>query len=262
MKRGISYVCISLARAQDRRAKMAEQFAAHDIDARFFDAFELKGSVDTIPGYDAAGRQRRYGWPLSRGEVGCYLSHRAAWLQLVQSSNDTMCVMEDDITLLDGFKPATLELHDTRPHWDMVRLMGITKRPQVEYATLPSGMRIMWMDSHPTGTQCYMITRQAAARMLAYTANIVHAIDIAFDRSWEHGQRLYITSPEYVADPGMPTMITDRSDSRTFGQRLKAKYHRKIERISSRRFNDEHRPKRPITIESAPAAAEATPTLA
>ncbi|WP_414143970.1 glycosyltransferase family 25 protein [Burkholderia stagnalis] len=74
MKRGISYVCISLARAQDRRAKMAEQFAAHDIDARFFDAFELKGSVDTIPGYDAAGRQRRYGWPLSRGEVGWLLS--------------------------------------------------------------------------------------------------------------------------------------------------------------------------------------------
>lgn len=240
---------------------MAVQFANHGIDARFFDAFELKGSVDTIPGYDAHGRRRRYGWPLSRGEVGCYLSHRAAWLQLVQSGNETMCVMEDDISLLNGFKAATEELHDTRQHWDMVRLMWINEREQTEYARLPSGSRLMWMES-PVGTQSYMITRAAARKMLAYTATITHPIDIAFDRNWEHGQRMYVTSPQFAADTRAPTMITDRPDTRTFIQRLKLKYYRKIERRAMRRFNDAHRPKQPITIGTAPATVDATPTPA
>ncbi|AOJ08639.1 glycosyltransferase family 25 protein [Burkholderia mayonis] len=261
MERGISYVCISLTRAQDRRAKMVEQFANHGINARFFDAFDLKGAVEAIPGYDAAGRQRRYGWQLSRGEVGCYLSHRAAWLQLVQSGKEAMCIMEDDITLLDGFKAATLELYAARQHWDMVRLMWINERQQSEYARLPSGTRLMWMEN-PVGLQCYMITRTAAQRMLDYTAKITHAIDIAFDRNWEHGQRMYVTSPQFVADTGAPTTITDRPDSRTLMQRLKAKYYRKVERRTSRCFNDEHRPKRPIQIEIAPANVEATPTPA
>lgn len=237
---------------------MAKQFADHGIDARFFDAFELRGAVETIPGYNAVDRQRRYGWQLSLGEVGCYLSHRAAWIQLVQSGNEAMCVMEDDVSLLDGFKAATLELYNARQHWDMVRLMWLNEREQTEYARLPSGMRLMWMES-PVGLQCYMITRTAAQHMLDYTAKITHAIDIAFDRNWEHGQRMYVTSPQFVADTGAPTTITDRLDNRTLMQRLKAKYYRKVDRRAARRFSDEYRPKRPIQIEIGPANVDAMP---
>ncbi|MCW5139931.1 glycosyltransferase family 25 protein [Burkholderia cenocepacia] len=246
MTRGLSYVCISLARAHDRRAGMVEEFAKQNINARFFDAFELKGCGHGIPGYDTGARLRRYGWLLSPGELGCYLSHRAVWRQLVESGSNACCIMEDDVALLDGFKSATEELYATREHWDMVRLMWLNRREQTEYAHLSSGTKLMWMES-PVGLQCYMITREAAEAMLDYTSRILHAIDIAFDRNWEHEQRMFVTEPQFVQDTGAPTTILDRSDARTLVQRLKAKYHRKVDRIAARAYAKKHRPSSPIT---------------
>lgn len=253
MSDDLSYVCISLARAQGRRSGMAEQFAEHKLNVRFFDAVEVSSPVDTVPDYDTEGRLLRYGRPLSRGEVGCYLSHRAVWSELVESSSEAWCILEDDITLLDGFEARTRALFAGRAHWDIVRLMGLAKRPQIEYATLPNDTKLMWVDDQPHGTQCYMITRKAAERMLKYTSKITHPIDIALDRHWEHQQRLYITAPEFVADQCVPTMIEDRAiidhtDVRSVGQRMKAAYRRKVERLTKWHYNNMHRPTASNTI--------------
>lgn len=248
MGRGLSYVCISLTGSTARREMMVKQFEQRGIVARFFDAHEVLGPVENVPGYDAKGRNRRYGWPLKKGEVGCYLSHRAVWRELIESGDEAWCVMEDDIALADGFKTTTAELFDAREHWDVVRLFGLNKRPQRAYAVLPGDARIMWMDRHPVGCQCYVITRDAAARLLAYTARIVHPIDVALDRNWEHGLRLFITSPEFVSEAGLPSTIADEGHKQNLSGRLKAKLYRRIDKCSAALYNVRNRPTRPLML--------------
>jgi glycosyl transferase family 25 len=251
MPRGLSYVCISLAGAIERRTRMLEQFSSAGIKPRFFGGIEPYGKLDEIPGNDVSARIRRYGRPLSNGEIGCYLSHREVWKQLVNSSDSAWCVMEDDIGLRGGFRAAVEELFVHREHWDMVRLMGLVKREQLPYADLPSGTRIMWLDRQPVGTQCYIITRTAAARMLKHTERIVHAIDTTIDRHWEHRLRLLITSPEYVEAFESESMVGFRPGITTLAMRLREKIYRRVDKTAAAIYNARHRPRRVMRLNEA-----------
>lgn len=246
MAGGVSYVCISLARAHERRALMERQFEKQKIKVQFFDGIEPAGPLEGIENYDDARRVRLHGVPLTHGEVGCFLSHREVWRNLVASGDDACCVMEDDIVLRDGFSSAVEELFATRSHWDMVRLMGLVRaRPKIPTAVLASGMKLMWMKRHPDGTQCYVITREAAIRMLENTDRFFNAVDNAIDRHWDHRLRLYITSPEFVDLAGGESMIGDRPTPGSVIVRLRVKFHRRIDKLRMAIYHWRHRPRRP-----------------
>ncbi|MBY4753325.1 glycosyltransferase family 25 protein [Burkholderia dolosa] len=254
--KNVQYVCISLKKSTDRRQNMTAQFANHGIDGRFFDAIESEGDGQSVHHYNARARTFLYGKPLTRGEIGCYLSHREVWKQLLSSGDDAWCVMEDDIVLLPGFTAATRELAACREHWDIVRLYGIFKNPQIEYAALPSGTRLMWMDVHPLGTQCYVITRAAAQRMLAHSEKIMHPIDDTIDQNWKHKLRLYITSPEFVADGNFASTIGPLAGRQSLGYRLCVKPFRKLRKLPRTFFNWRNRPACPIRVELLASRAD------
>jgi glycosyl transferase family 25 len=255
MAGGVSYVCISLARAQERRALMERQFGKQGIKVQFFDGIEPAGPLEDLKNYDNARRLRLHGVPLTRGEGGCFLSHREVWRNLVASGGDACCIMEDDILLRDGFRSAVEELFATRSHWDMVRLMGIVRaRPKVPTAVLASGMKLMWMRRHPDGTQCYVITREAAIRMLENTERFFNAVDNAIDRHWDHRLRLYITSPEFVDLAEGESMIGARPTPGSFIVRLRVKFHRRVDKLKMTVYDWRNRPREPaIHRHSAPA---------
>nr|DAG72490.1 MAG TPA: hypothetical protein [Caudoviricetes sp.] len=242
MTRGLSYVCISMKHAIDRRENMAEQFRLHGIDGRFFDGIDISAHTGPIPGYSEASRKFFYGSALTKGQIGCYLSHREVWKQLIASGDEAWCIMEDDISFLSGFKATTEELYMYREHWDIVRLYGIFKNPQIEYASLPSGTKLMWMDTHPLGTQCYVVTRNAAQRLLRVTERIRVPIDDALDQNWKHELRLYITSPEFVRDEGFDSTIGKLDSRQSIPYRILVKPFRRMRKIPQKAFNSKNRP--------------------
>lgn len=227
---------------------MAAQFKQHEIDGHIFDAIEIEGGVENIPGYSDSARKFLYGAALTKGQIGCYLSHREVWKQLVASGDDVWCVMEDDIRLEQGFKAATEELYSFREHWDVVRLYGIFDNPQIEYASLPSGMKLMWMDLHPLGTQCYVISRSAAMRLLETTEKIRVPIDDALDQNWKHKLRLYLTSPKFVSDLNFSSTIGHLDGSQTIAYRLCVKPFRRLRKLAPMLFNARNRPASPIKL--------------
>ncbi|CAB3781940.1 glycosyltransferase family 25 protein [Pararobbsia alpina] len=258
MAGGVSYVCISLTRAHERRALMERQFEKHKIKVRFFDAIEPAGPLDKIENYDLERRVQQYGVPLTRGEVGCFLSHREVWRELVASGDEACCVMEDDIVLRDGFSSAVDEVFAARSHWDMVRLMGLVHaRPKIPTAVLASGMKLMWMKRHPDGTQCYVITREAAIRMLENTDRFFNAVDNAIDRQWDHRLRLYITSPEFVELAETESMIGDRPSIPNIAVRLRVKFHRRIDKLKMTIYHMRNRPRQP-SIHQPPTSQPAS----
>lgn len=213
-----SYICISLQGATERRRLMTEQFAKAGIDARFFNGIMLKDGETDIPGYDEKAHIRRAGRGLSRGEIGCYLSHRKVWQQLLDSDDDAYCVLEDDVVLETGFRDAVEAIMEHSADLDIVRLSTRTPRDlRLRYMTLRTGARVYWTRQCVSGCHGYTITRRAAQAMLKCTERILDPIDHELTRCWEHRQKVQVLHPPAVRLSHLPSTIDDRHGVRRAG---------------------------------------------
>uniref|UniRef100_A0A2I3RS36 Cerebral endothelial cell adhesion molecule n=1 Tax=Pan troglodytes TaxID=9598 RepID=A0A2I3RS36_PANTR len=100
---------ISLARRPDRRERMLASLWEMEISGRVVDAVDgrmLNSSairslgVDLLPGY-----QDPYsGRTLTKGEVGCFLSHYSIWEEVVARGLARVLVFEDDVRFESNFR--------------------------------------------------------------------------------------------------------------------------------------------------------------
>ncbi|KAG7242503.1 hypothetical protein INR49_020547, partial [Caranx melampygus] len=106
---------INLRRRPDRRDRMLFSLNELEIDVKVVDAVDgnaLNSSdikilgVDLLPGYydPFSGRT------LTKGEVGCFLSHFYIWKEMVDEQMDKALVFEDDVRFQSNFKRRVLRL--------------------------------------------------------------------------------------------------------------------------------------------------------
>ena len=83
-----------------RRAAIREILGRHGVEFDFEDAFDARAlDADACSAMtDVARVIARYGRPLSRGEVGCFVSHVRVWEKVVRSGRATI-ILEDDAML-------------------------------------------------------------------------------------------------------------------------------------------------------------------
>ncbi|XP_076601630.1 procollagen galactosyltransferase 2-like [Chaetodon auriga] len=93
---------INLKRRSDRRERMLRTLAVLGIDATLTEAVDGKAlnspqlqamGIDMLPGYKDPYSER----VLTRGEIGCFLSHYNIWNQVVQLELQQVLVLEDDV---------------------------------------------------------------------------------------------------------------------------------------------------------------------
>lgn len=90
---------ISLKRAEDRRAFCKETYK----DFEFFDAID-------------GGETNHNLKPMKKGEVGCFLSHRKLWYNLLDSpTDDWVLVLEDDAKPIKDWKRHLEKVIETIP---------------------------------------------------------------------------------------------------------------------------------------------------
>ena len=200
--------CISMPEQAERRAYMASQFAKFGLEYRFLDATRVEGFPAC---YDRRSRLRFYGFDLIRGEIGAYLSHRQSWQELLDSDAPYICVLEDDAELHDDFVVGLEALCECADDWDVVRIFSVFEREGAVLKKLRSGHKLLDFFDQPRSMVGYLINREAATRLLECTATMVHPIDDAIDREWEHGLRLYGIRPYIVSEHKFPSSIGDRT---------------------------------------------------
>ncbi|XP_036940548.1 procollagen galactosyltransferase 2-like [Acanthopagrus latus] len=120
---------INLKRRSDRRDRMLSTLAVLGINATLTEAVDgtaLNSSqlqamgVDMLPGY----KDPYSGRVLTRGEIGCFLSHYNIWKQVVQQELQQVLLLEDDVrfepsfgsrlvTIMENVKRVGLE-------WDLI----------------------------------------------------------------------------------------------------------------------------------------------
>lgn len=196
---------INLARSPERRANVAGQMDALGLDYRFIDAVDGRDMAleDFTPAqYNRPARLARWGFDLRPGNIAVCLSHEKAMRAALEAGLERVALAEDDLTL-DPDLPAVLAAIATLPPaYAFVRLYGIRKRPFHHLRPLSAGRRIGRLLGPTSGAQIQVLNRAGMEKALATLIPVTMPIDVAFDRYWENGLKIYGVDPWPVRESG------------------------------------------------------------
>lgn len=193
---------IHLARATQRRAHVAALRRLSPVPLEVVDAVDgAKLSDAAIAAvYASEGiLQPRYPFEISKGEIGCFLSHRKAWQAIVDSGADAALVFEDDAVVDPDIFPKALA---TALGW-----MG--RGDMVEFQTRPiegavvaelGPFRMLEPEVPPVRLSAQLIGIEAAQRFLAVTGKFDRPVDGVVQLLGVTRQRVLCIEPSGVRD--------------------------------------------------------------
>lgn len=104
---------------------------------------------------------RKHHYDLSRGAVGCYLSHLSIYKQIVKSNSNYGIIFEDDSEMIEDFYKNIIEgLNKIPDNWDIFLLGHICIKCDIN--TEYTKVHRFW------GTHSYIIKKESAAKLLKY----------------------------------------------------------------------------------------------
>nr|XP_033780957.1 procollagen galactosyltransferase 1 [Geotrypetes seraphini] len=166
---------INLKRRKDRRDRMLRALYKQQIACKIVNAVDGKAmnatqvdamGIKMLPGY----KDPYHGRPLTKGELGCFLSHHSIWKEIVERELEWSLVFEDDLRFEVFFKRRLLNLvHEVKEEkldWDLIYIGR--KRMQVDYPekAVPRIRNLVEAD-YSYWTLGYLISLQGARKLLA-----------------------------------------------------------------------------------------------
>ncbi|XP_048200068.1 inactive glycosyltransferase 25 family member 3 [Perognathus longimembris pacificus] len=165
---------IGLARRPHRRARMLSSLREMEISGRVVDAVDgrlLNRSilrtlgVDLLPGYQDPFSGRT----LTKGEVGCFLSHYSIWEEVVARGLAQVLVFEDDVYFKSNFRGRLEQLmRDVAAQklpWDLIYLGRKQVNPEEELAV--EGLPGLVVAGYSYWTLAYALSLAGARKLLA-----------------------------------------------------------------------------------------------
>jgi glycosyl transferase, family 25 len=216
---------ISLPESTARRAAMERQLASLGLAWRHFKAINGAAERDRLlAGADEAAYQRNMGSTLLPGKLGVYASHLAVWEELLASDNEFALILEDDVVFHEDFPQALDAALAGREQWDLLRFNAVRAKIPVTQTRL-GDYRLNAYVGPFTGNACYLIKREAAARLLPRLRPQRRAFDHELNRFFEHDYRLRGLEPfASHTDDGQVSTITGQAFERV----RKFKWHRRL----------------------------------
>lgn len=191
---------LSLARATDRRRFVDAHFAALGLPFEVLDAVDAQ-AVD-VDRYASPWRSRfEIGRTMSRGAIACSLSHLAAYRRMVDEDVPAALIVEDDVEPTPALADVLAAVAALPPDWQVVTCHSLF--PSAGPRPLPGpplagATRVCTYDRMPFGTQCYLVRRSAAERLLAVGLPVRLPADELLFRRRPAGLRVYGVEPSPV----------------------------------------------------------------
>jgi GR25 family glycosyltransferase involved in LPS biosynthesis len=157
------------------------------------------GKAQLTRAFRAVRHRPAYPFPPRPGEIGCFLSHRAAWQAIIDRRLDAALILEDDVELRrPRFDPAfALACEAVRTH-------GLVRLPLMERAGAVARARSAPTVSRPIvlplGTQAQVVSADAARRLLEVSEPFDRPIDVFLQMRWVTGVPSCVVSPSGVHD--------------------------------------------------------------
>jgi len=232
---------INLATSPQRRRACAEQLARLGLEPAFVDAVDGRQMSDAeiTAIVDEDGRLRRAPKPLTKAEVGCYLSHWRVLQTIVSEGVSQALVMEDDLLAGDELPDVLAALAaKPLPPYDMIKL-GISE-PQVKPFTpilsLTEGAALVRHHNVVNSNLAYVITGVGAERFLRYGMPIHYPVDVAMNRAWRHGMDILGVRPwPVLPNPAFASTIGgERFEEKAAGHALERRARKAYDSLAKR----------------------------
>ncbi|XP_067270093.1 procollagen galactosyltransferase 2 [Pseudorasbora parva] len=166
---------INLKRRLDRRERMLNTMAVLGIEATLVDAVDGKSlntsqlqalGIEMMPDY----KDPYSGRVLTRGEIGCFLSHHFTWKQVVERGLQHVLVLEDDVRFEPRFKRRLQtimeDVEKAQLNWDLIYVGR--KRMQVAQPEVSvEGVNNLVKADYSYWTLGYALSQQGAKKLLA-----------------------------------------------------------------------------------------------
>jgi glycosyl transferase, family 25 len=224
---------LHLERARGREATVQTLSASLSIESEVLAAVD--GAQLTPQEVDEAYAPRRlrpyYPFPLTRTEVGVFLSHRLAWRRIVDEGLDFAFIFEDDAQLdrsafAELIEFVTLE----RQAWDYVLLPAQPIRRGTPVASR-GGLTLLRPGAPPLRAIAQIVSLAAARRLLERTLPFDRPIDTLMQMTWVTGQPVLVASPSPIRDVSRETGgSTVQRKSMSLAERLRHEAMRPIYR--------------------------------
>ncbi|XP_039177504.1 inactive glycosyltransferase 25 family member 3 isoform X2 [Crotalus tigris] len=203
---------INLARRPDRRQRMLEALYELEIDPLLVDAIDgralnsssiKKLGIDLLPGYydPFSGRT------LTKGEVGCFLSHHHVWKEVVERGLEKSLVLEDDIRFEAYFKRRLAKLMDalerTQFDWELIYLGRKQVNSDEEEEAVVEIPNLV-VPEYSYWTLAYVLSRRGAqklvqARPLSKILPVDEFLPIMYDKHPNEDYKKYFRSRDLRA---------------------------------------------------------------
>ncbi|TNN46612.1 Procollagen galactosyltransferase 2 [Liparis tanakae] len=166
---------INLKRRLDRRTRMLKTMSSLGIHTTLMDAVDGKAlntsqlqalGIEMLPGY----KDPYSGRVLTRGEIGCFLSHHSVWKQVLERGLQRVLLLEDDVRFEPRFKRRLQAIVDdidkTQLDWDLIYVGR--KRMQVQQPEQSvDGVNNLVKADYSYWTLGYALSQQGARKLLA-----------------------------------------------------------------------------------------------
>lgn len=169
---------INLDQAKVRKRHMQAQAQAVGVDLQRISA--INGALlddDTCKTHNPRTLRLK---PLTRSEIGCFLSHRKAWSAVTATGHPWGCVLEDDLDLSDD-----MGRYLQTPSWipdgiGLIKLETFGNRNVIlskDRVDIPHDRGLAQIRLASIGTGGYLLSSDTAAALLAATQRFVRPVD-------------------------------------------------------------------------------------
>ncbi|KAJ8339021.1 hypothetical protein SKAU_G00358070 [Synaphobranchus kaupii] len=210
---------INLRRRPDRLDRMLWSLNEMEIDVKVVDAVDggaLNSSdikllgVDLLPGYydPFSGRT------LTKGEVGCFLSHYFIWKEMVDMQLAKALIFEDDIRFQGNFKRRLLrlmeEVEKVELDWDIIYVGRKQVKPGDEVPV--ENVRNLVVADYSFWTLSYVISQQGAQKLvnaepLSKMLPVDEFLPIMYDKHSNEKYKAHFTNRNLQAYSTRPLLV-------------------------------------------------------
>ena len=199
---------IAMKNSSDRRKTMTERLAALNMEFTFVDAVIGRDLTPAqISAITSPSRQNHLPSPLSHSAIGCGLSHLEIWKKLAAGDAPMALVLEDDAVLSEDIIPILNRLTKLEDKIDIVNLHRRGTRPLIDVAQLSEKYRLTSCRYNSRGTESYVITKKAAAKLAELYLPMEYEVDLFMNRWWDHGLHVLTMNPQLVWEDDTPSTI-------------------------------------------------------
>ncbi|MCY4261478.1 MAG: glycosyltransferase family 25 protein [Rhodobacteraceae bacterium] len=151
--------------------------------------------------YQSDSHQPHYPFPLTSGEIGCFLSHRSLWARIVADGLDAALIIEDDASI--DHDPFASALALAREHIDSlgyIKLPIKNRHTPIHRIEALDGIQLFEQQVIALGCHCQMVSRAAAETLLAATKPFDRPVDVFQQLRHLTGQRIYTIYPNGISE--------------------------------------------------------------